>query len=75
MINDGYLQVFCDNVRNLRMTHHLSRTAMAKRCGVSLTTLDSLESGVLPKGMTVKVFFCISQSFGIPIPQLFQPMG
>ena len=74
MRNDSYVQVFCENVRNLRMTHHLSRTAMAKRSGVSLTTLDSLESGVLTKGMTVTILVCISQSFGIPIPQLFQPM-
>lgn len=71
---DPYLQIFCENMRCLRKRENLSRTAMAKRLGVSVKTLDAIESGVLPQNTTVRIFFRAHQAFGIPIDALFTPL-
>lgn len=75
MKTDSYLLAFCQNVRYLRKYHGLSRTAMARRIHISLRTLDSIESGVLPSKMDCQVLLHIQQEFHIPISQLFVPLN
>lgn len=69
-----HLQIFCENIRYLRKNNNLSRTAMAKRLGVSVRTLDSIEAGILPQNTSVHIFFRTNQAFGIPIERLFAPL-
>ena len=58
--------IVCENIRFLRQTHRLSRTAMAKKLHITLKNLDSLESGVFPERIHVGFFFHAHESFGIP---------
>ena len=64
-IEDEY-QIVCHNIRVLRKTNGLSRTAMARRIHVSLKTLDSLEGGIFPDRIRIGFFFHVEQAFGIP---------
>ena len=40
---------FCVNVKLLRRKHGLSKTAMAKILGISPSSLNKLENGVMPR--------------------------
>ena len=52
------LKHFCETVSDLRQKHGLSKTAMAKILGISPSSLNKLENGVMPRisSEVVKVF-------------------
>lgn len=58
-------RIFCENVKYLRAKYNLSRTAMAKKMGVCMKTLKSLENGVIPNNMNCRVLMNIYDSLGI----------
>ena len=43
------LKHFCTIVKTLRETNRLSKTAMAKILGISPSSLNKLENGVMPR--------------------------
>ena len=43
------LDYFCTAVKNLRAEYHLNKTAMAKILGISISSLNKLENGVMPR--------------------------
>ena len=68
---DG-LEILCDNIRFLRKQNRLSRSKMARKLGVSVPTLDSLEQGIVPVRCGSHILFRLRQEFGIPIPILVE---
>lgn len=56
---------FMRNVAALRKNNGLSKRRMAALLGVSVRTLNMLESGVFPPRLRVDVVFRIQKHFGI----------
>ena len=48
-MSDSELKHFCETVSDLRQKHGLSKTAMAKILGISPSSLNNLEDGVMPR--------------------------
>lgn len=65
-------QIFCKNIKELRESHHLTKTEMARRLKISIPTLNKIESGELPKRLTVKVIYAIVDEFNIRADDLFE---
>ena len=61
---DEYQNV-CENIRFLRQTYGLSRTAMAHRLHITVKTLDSLEMGIFPERIHIGFLFHVHKAFGI----------
>ena len=58
-------QNICANIRYLRASHGLSRTVMARKLGITVKTLDLLESGIMPRRCTVRLLFNIQKNFAV----------
>lgn len=63
---DSQLLNFAHNVAVLRQRHGLTKTAMAHLLHISVKTLTRLESGDIPRGLSVDVLFHAYVHFGIP---------
>ena len=61
---------FCMTVKNLRSKHHLSKTAMAKILGISVSSLNKLENGVIPR-ISSEVVFRLMDHFHISVEEVF----
>lgn len=59
------------NIISLRKQYGLTKKAMAKLLGVSLYSLNRLESGIMPQRLGVDMVFRTQACFGIPIRELF----
>ena len=55
----------CHNLTVLRRQHKLSKRAMMGILHVSLRTLNSIESGVLPRGMDPRPIFYAAAHFNM----------
>ncbi len=64
-------QIFCRNIKELRESHQLTKTEMARKLKISIPTLKKIESGELPKRLTVKVIYAIVDEFDISAGDLF----
>ena len=53
-----YREDFCKNIKNLRISNNLSKKDMAQRLGISIRTLNIIESGELPKRLSTKITKC-----------------
>ncbi|MBQ8287153.1 MAG: helix-turn-helix transcriptional regulator [Clostridia bacterium] len=69
------IEIFCNNVRLLRRTFHLSEKEMAKKMGISVGSLTKLESGVLPSRLTHEVLIYIYHNFTITPQRMFSPLS
>ena len=49
--------ILCKNIKILREKNKLSKKEMAKRLGIGVIALSKLESGILPKRLSVKILF------------------
>ena len=65
------LDRFMKNLAWLRKEHGLSRREMAQRLGMSVGTLNKIESGRLPARLKVDVLGRVQVSFHIPISEQF----
>ncbi len=63
---------FTHNVKFLREKHNISKTKMADILGISFNSLNKIESGQMPKRMSVGVVFRIEQYFGVKCYLLFK---
>lgn len=72
--NDRLCHHFIHNLIVLRRQLGLPKNPMAKLLGISLYSLNLLESGTIPKQLGVKVVFRTHRCFGIPIRDLFEQM-
>ena len=66
-------QNLCANICYLRASHGLSRTAMARKLGITIQTLDMLESGVFPGRCTIRLLYNIQRNFGLAPSDCFSP--
>lgn len=68
-------QALCDNlihnIITLRKQYGLTKKAMAKLLGISLYSLNRLESGDMSRRLGVEMVFRAQACFGIPIRELF----
>ena len=68
-------QPLCDNlihnIITLRKQYGLTKKAMAKLLGLSLYSLNKLESGIMPPHLDVEMVFRAQACFSIPIRDLF----
>lgn len=70
--NDRLCSHFIHNLFVLRRQFDLPKKAMAKLLGISLYSLNLLESGVIPKRLGVEVVFRVQSCFGVSIRDLFE---
>lgn len=66
--------VFCNNIKYLRIKNGISKTKMAKIMQISVYCLTKIEKGILPPSLDVAVLFCINAYFGVSSAQLFSRM-
>ena len=66
------LDIFLWNVAWLRKQHGLSKKMMAQLLGISVRSLNLIESGVVPKRLDVSVLLMIRDRFGIQPKDLFE---
>ncbi len=64
------LEHFCMTVKHLRAEHHLTKTAMAKILGISPSSLNKLENGVMPR-ISSEVVFRLMEYFHISAEEVF----
>ena len=65
MSSNNDFQNICANIRYLRTAHGLSRTVMARKLGITIKTLDLLESGIMPRRCTVRLLYNIQRNFAV----------
>jgi DNA-binding XRE family transcriptional regulator len=61
---------FCVTVKTLRETNRLSKTAMAKILGISPSSLNKLENGVMPR-ISSKVIIRLMEYFHVSAEEVF----
>ena len=64
------MENFCMAVKNLRTKHHLSKTAMAKILGISVSSLNKLEDGVMPR-ISCEVVYRMMDYFHLTAEEVF----
>lgn len=62
---------FCRNVKKLRANNFLTKTEMARKLKISMYTLNKIESGELPRRLTVEIIYAIVDEFDIKAEDLF----
>ena len=60
----------CHNLTLLRQQHGLSKRAMAAILHVSVRTLNSIEAGRVPRGMSPNPLFYAAAHFGVRASEL-----
>ncbi len=63
---------FAYNIKFLREKHNISKTKMSDILGISFNSLNKIESGQMPKRMSVDVVFRAEQYFGVKCHLLFK---
>ena len=69
--NDAQMANLLYNVVWLRQHHGISKTKMAKLLGISVQTLNSLESGILPPRVGFAFIIRLHAQFHYPMGTLF----
>ena len=59
------------NIKKLRKGHHLSQEQLAKKAGITYSTLIKIESG-LNKNPTLETLTKIAGAFGVKIDELVE---
>ncbi len=65
MEKEEIIEIFCNNVRMLRMEHHLTKKEMARIMGIGVQSLSKIENGILPPRMSGNVLFRLHRYFGV----------
>ena len=66
-------EILGKNLLSLRRKHRLTQKEMAKRLGVGIKSLRSLERGVIPERLACDLLFAVLFQFGVPPAKLFIP--
>ena len=67
------LRSFMENLVWLRRQQGFSKVRMAKLLGIGTKTINRIESGEFPSGLSVKVILRASRVFHIAAKDLFDP--
>lgn len=65
------MDIFLHNIAWLRNHYGISKKRMAKILGVSVGTINKMESDILPPRLDVSIIFNIQDYFGIKLTELF----
>lgn len=65
------IRIFCENIKKLRAKEKLSKKEMAKKLGISTTSLTQIENGKLPPRLNTQTLFFIHGRFGILPKEIF----
>ncbi|MBQ8497711.1 MAG: helix-turn-helix transcriptional regulator [Clostridia bacterium] len=71
MKTDKDVQIFCENIRKIRLEYGLSKKEMAKILEIGIKSLNSLENGKIPPRLNCLIFYKIQENFGIRPGDLF----
>ena len=71
--NDQFL-ILCNNLRQLRRKHGLSKKKMASILGIGVGSLTFLENDTIPSRLGCGFLFSASRYFGIRACDLFLPL-
>ncbi len=72
MYTDKDLTRFCQNIKALRTMHNLSKTKMASMLKISKKSLETIESGTIPKRLSLEILTAVIIHFGITPHELFK---
>ena len=64
------LKHFCETVSRLRQEHGLTKSEMSKILGISTSSLNKLENGVMPR-ISSEVVFRLMDHFHISVEEVF----
>jgi transcriptional regulator with XRE-family HTH domain len=67
------IEIFCQNLKLLRESKHLSKKEMSKKLKISMTALTSIENGILPPKLSTSLLINIYQEFGVHPKDMFTP--
>ena len=70
MYND--IRIFCENIKAIRKNKMLSKRKMANLLGISVYSLNIIESGKLPRRLGIEIIYNINSSLGISPNELFK---
>ena len=71
MKNNYEFKVFCENIKAIRKQKSLSKKEMAKRLGIGVKSLDSIENGIVPPRLSSAILFKIYYEFGFTPSEIF----
>jgi len=72
MNNEQMMLNLCRNISYLRKKHNLSKSKMAKILGISVKSLNLIESGVIPSRLNCDVLYRLYFHFNISIKKMFE---
>lgn len=64
------LEKFCNTIKNLREKYHLTKTEMSKILGISISSLNKLENGVMPR-ISCEVVYRMMDYFRLTAEEVF----
>lgn len=73
MCKDKDTEISGKNLLILRKKYSLTQKEMAKKLGVGIKSLRSMERGIIPEKLTCDFLFAALFQFGIPPAKLFAP--
>ena len=65
------IKLFCQNIKTLRTSYHLSKKSMAKLLSIGTASLTKIESGVLPPRLSCEILTKIYTVFNVPPKVMF----
>ena len=68
---EAQLKILCSNVKAIRTSAKIGVEEMAQKLGITVSELESIECGLMPKSVTVEILFRIQTHFGIHPKDMF----
>lgn len=69
------IEIFCKNIKCLRVGRRLSQKEMAKKLGIDVKRLSMIERGFIPQDLDVTILFQIHRIFGVLPSDMFLPFS
>lgn len=65
------IDILLENIKMLRKKFHLSKKSMAQIMGISVESINKIESGKCPEKLKIDILFRLEKFFSIPVYKLF----
>ena len=66
------IDIFCANIAYLRKIHRLSKREMCRKLHIGFKTLQMIEQGTVPPGLSSEIVIYAAESFGLSPSALFR---
>ncbi|MBR2473751.1 MAG: helix-turn-helix domain-containing protein [Clostridia bacterium] len=67
------IEIFGENIKNLRINKGLSKKDMSKLLGIGVKKLETLEKGELTKILTIEIVYHIKRNFDYMPSEMLTP--